>query len=247
MGRRMKDLKKQVSKAVRHFWSTRNRQAKNQGGRSGQKDQGARSAVTGGAHMDGFVDLARELFLEAGIPKSAIFSGKKLDLPGFFRPEKRWDLLVVVDGQLIACIEFKSQVGPSFGNNFNNRTEESLGNATDLWTAYREGAFRPSRKPWLGYVMLLEEAPDSLRPISVRESHFNVFEEFHDSSYAKRYEILLTKLLRERLYDGACLLLSRKDAGKQGQYSEPSEELAFEGFARLLFAQAAAFSKSLDL
>ncbi len=38
---------------------------------------------------------------------------------------KKWDLLVV-EGCLIAAIEFKSQVG-SFGNNYNNRTEEALG------------------------------------------------------------------------------------------------------------------------
>ncbi len=238
----MQDLEKRVNKAVRHFWATRSRQAKNQGSHDGQKDQGARSAVTGGAHMDGFVKLTRELLIEAGVPKTAIFSNKKLDLPGYFRPEKKWDLLVVPDGQLIACIEFKSQVGPSFGNNFNNRTEESLGNATDLWTAYREGAFQPSQKPWLGYVMVLEDAAGSSHPVKVKESHFNVFEEFQEASYAKRYEILLTKLLRERLYDGACLLMSTSAEGKRGLYHEPSEELAFSAFARSLAAQGVAFS-----
>ena len=43
----------------------------------------------------------------------------------------------VVDGRLLAVIELKSQVGPSFGNNFNNRTEEAIGSAVDFWTAYR--------------------------------------------------------------------------------------------------------------
>jgi hypothetical protein len=45
-------------------------------------------------------------------------------------------------------MEFKSQIGPSFGNNFNNRTEEALGSATDIWAAYREGAFKPSSRPF---------------------------------------------------------------------------------------------------
>ena len=49
-------------------------------------------------------------------------------------------MLVIDRDQLIAALEFKSQVGPSFGNNFNNRTEEAIGTAHDLWTAYREGA-----------------------------------------------------------------------------------------------------------
>src|SRR5471030_2748197 len=76
-----------------------------------------------------------------------------------YRPEKKWDLIVISNKQLVCVMEFKSQVGPSFGNNFNNRTEEAIGSATDIWAAYREGAFKPSSRPWLGYLMLLEEAP----------------------------------------------------------------------------------------
>ena len=52
-----------------------------------------------------------------------------------------------VGGQLIAIVEFKSQVGPSFADSYNNRTEEALGNATDLWTAYGEGACKLSQRP----------------------------------------------------------------------------------------------------
>jgi hypothetical protein len=54
---------------------------------------------------------------------------------------------VVADGRLLAGVEFKSQVG-SFGNNYNNRTEEAIGSATDIWAAYREGAFKPSVHGW---------------------------------------------------------------------------------------------------
>ncbi len=39
-----------------------------------------------------------------------------------------------------------------------------------------------------------------------KEPHFKVFPEFKNASYANRYEILLTKLVRERLYDSACFL-----------------------------------------
>jgi len=98
--------------------------------------------------MDGFVLLVRDLLIESGVPASSIFTKTKLEIPGFYRPEKKWDLLVVSDGNLLASIEFKSQIGPSFGNNYNNRTEEALGNATDLLTAYREGVFKLSNRPW---------------------------------------------------------------------------------------------------
>lgn len=70
-----------------------------------------------------------------------------LELPGYFRPNKKWDLLVVDKNELVIAIEFKSQVGPSFGNNFNNRTEEAMGTALDIWTAYREGVFGAQQAP----------------------------------------------------------------------------------------------------
>jgi hypothetical protein len=197
--------------------------------------------------MDGFVSLVKDLLVEGGIPEPAIFCKRRIELPGYFRPEKQWDLLVVTNGHLLASIEFKSQVGPSFGNNYNNRTEEALGNATDLWAAYREGAFRTSPRPWLGYVMLVEDTAKSRAPISVKEPHFTVFEEFRAASYAKRYEILLTKLVRERLYDSACLLLSeRKPGQKSGAYTEPSAELSFQNLAASLLAKAIAHAKTHD-
>ncbi|MGH9758351.1 MAG: PaeR7I family type II restriction endonuclease [Candidatus Acidiferrales bacterium] len=187
--------------------------------------------------MDGFVSLVRDSLCENGLPSARVFCEKSLELPGWYRPEKRWDLLVVADGQLLAGIEFKSQVG-SFGNNYNNRTEEAIGSACDIWAAYREGAFKPSARPWLGYMMLLEEAPASMRPVRAQQPHFKVFPEFKDASYAQRYEILLTKLVRERLYDSACLLLSDAKTGPKGSYREPNPELSFPNLMASLLARA---------
>jgi hypothetical protein len=195
--------------------------------------------------MDGFIGLVHDLLVESGLPDAAIFRKSKLELPGFFRPTKEWDILVVIDGILLASLEFKSQVG-SFGNNYNNRTEEALGNATDLRAAYREGAFKPSPKPWLGYLMLLEEAPDSTSAVSVAEPHFKVFEEFQGASYAKRYEILCQKLVREGLYDAACFLLSDREGGAKGAFKEPNPEISFQNFAASLTARAIAHAKSRD-
>ena len=238
-------IKTQLRQAVRHFWHTRQQQASRQGNQSGTRDAGRRTAVTGGKQMDEFVHLVRDLLIkEAGLSEAVCYLDKHIELPGFFRPEKQWDLLVVIDGNLLASIEFKSQVGPSFGNNYNNRTEEALGSATDLWAAYREGAFQTSLRPWLGYVMLLEETPRSMSPVKVRETHFPVFHEFREASYAKRYEILCQKLLRERLYDGACLLLSDSVRGAKGYFHEPSAELSFENFTASLLAKAIAYTKS---
>src|SRR3984893_13724423 len=229
--------------AVEHFWNTRETQAQKQGGSSVTKDAGARSAVTGGAQMNGFVNLVRDLLCESGLPKAHVYCEKYIELPGWYRPEKKWDLLIVSDGELLAGIEFKSQVG-SFGNNYNNRTEEAIGSAVDVWAAYREGAFKPSARPWLGYLMLLEEAPASLSPVRAREPHFKVFPEFREASYAKRYEILLTKLVRERLYDAACFLVSKATDGPKGVYRRPGSELNFKNFVASLLAKAIAVAKT---
>jgi hypothetical protein len=238
-------LKARLRAAVKQFWTTRETQAQRQGTVSGAKDAGARAAVTGGAQMNGFVNLVRDLLCDSGLPKLHVFCDNHLEIPGWYRPEKKWDLLIVADGQLLAGIEFKSQVG-SFGNNYNNRTEESIGSAVDLWAAYREGAFQPSSRPWLGYLMLLEKAPGSITPVRAREPHFKVFPEFKSASYAKRYEVLLTKLVRERLYDAACFLMSSATEGARGVYREPSPELSFENFIASLLAKAIAVAKTRE-
>lgn len=233
----MERLEPRIRDAVMHFWNTRKRQASAQGQTSGAKDAGARAAVTGGAQMDGFVALVRNLLIENGAPPDAIRHNKNLELPGWYRAEKSWDLVVVIGGEFIAAVEFKSQIGPSFGNNFNNRTEEALGSATDLWAAFREGAFRPSSRPWLGYLMMLEECARSTSPVSVREPSFPVFPEFKDASYERRYSLLIEKLLRDRLYDGGCFLLSQETSASDGFFNEPNPELTFERFITPLLAR----------
>jgi len=240
--RTVSNLDTQVAKAVQSYWQTRRMQARKQE-TGGKADQGARAAVTGGAQMNGFIQLVTELIMESGVSQEHIFHKKALELPGFFRPTKEWDLLVVRDGQLILALEAKSQVGPSFGNNFNNRTEEAMGSALDLWTAFREGAFNKTVKPWLGYLFLLEDCPGSQRPVKVKEPHFEVLPEFKKASYAKRYELFCRKLVRERHYSAASFLLSDRERGLRGTYTEPADDLAFTLLARSLFAHASAFGK----
>jgi hypothetical protein len=235
----MSEHDQRLRQAVRFFWQTRTAQTGKQA-EAVDPDRGGRSAVTGGKQMDGFVRLVRDLLIAAKVPETCIAIDRLVELPGWFRAEKKWDLVIVNERELLAAIEFKSQIGPSFGNNFNNRTEEALGSATDIWAAYREGAFKPSARPFLGYLMLLEDCDRSRAPVKTVAPHFPVFPEFLGVSYGKRYEILVEKLLRERLYDGACLLLSRADMGREGEYSEPNPELTFAKFITPLVAQVAA-------
>ena len=210
----MINVEEELRKAVKHFWKIRSKQHKRQGSGTGRKDAGNRAAVTGGKHADGFVQLIAAIIRDAGLSKATIHTTEKVSrtLPGYFRPTKEWDLVVVSGSNLVAAIEVKSQVG-SFGNNFNNRVEEALGNATDLWTAYSKGIFKPSQKPWLGYLFMLEEDDKSLRPTKrTNLAPFLVDEDFQVRSYAKRYELVCERLVRERLYDAACFFTSNAAA-----------------------------------
>ena len=59
-------MNKEIEKAVSHYWMARHSQREKQKKR-GVNDAGLRSAVTGGAQMDGFINLFSKLIIEAGI------------------------------------------------------------------------------------------------------------------------------------------------------------------------------------
>jgi len=237
----MDTLEQQMAEAVAQYWLTRKAQGERQKDR-GISDAGLRSAVTGGAQMDGFINLFTNLVVDAGIDNKFIFRKKSLELPGFFRPTKEWDLLVVKNGHLLVAIEAKSQVGPSFGNNFNNRTEEAMGSALDLWTAFREGAFNGGIQPFLGYFFMLEDCEASNRPVRVKEPHFKVFPEFAGASYMKRYELFCRKLILERHYTSASFIASDRETGLKGVYKEPANDLSFSLFFKSLLSHIGAFA-----
>src|SRR5438045_2908821 len=109
--------------------------------------------------------LVTDFLVEAGLKEMDIKTRTALELPGYYRPEKKWDLIVIADKQLMAVLEFKSQVGPSLGNNFNNRAEEAIGSATDIWVAFREGRFGDGPAPFLGYFFLLVDCPRVRKPV----------------------------------------------------------------------------------
>ncbi len=225
--------------AVRLFWGNRDAAAERQR-RAGRGDQGTRGAVTAGKNMDGFIDLAAALIEANGLKDAQIIRGGRLvTLPGYFRPTKQWDLLVIHRKGLVVALEFKSQVG-SFGNNFNNRVEEAIGTAHDLWTAYREGAFGEQPKPFVGWLMLLEDQAGSRTPITDRSPHFPLFEEFKGASYADRYNILCKKLVQEQLYSSASIILSPPTAQKSGSYANMSEMTNLKTFVTTLAGHIAA-------
>jgi hypothetical protein len=234
------DYEKKARDAVKAFWGNREA-ARQKQIESGKADQGERAGVTAGKNMDGFLALVLDIVRANGLSHAQIHQKRAvLTLPGYFRPTKLWDLLVTHKGELIAAIELKSQVGPSFGNNFNNRTEEAIGTAHDLWTAYREGAFGKQPRPFVGWVMLVEDAPESRTPVKDNSPHFPIFKEFRSASYLQRYDLLCQKLVQEQLYTTATLITSPRDAAASGKYSEMSAMTGLKAFVSALAGHVAA-------
>jgi hypothetical protein len=160
-------------------------------------------------------------------------------LPGYYRSEKKWDLIVVSEGQLVTAMEFKPQVGPSFGNNFNNRSEEASGSATDIWVAYREGRFGKSPTPFLGYFFLLEDCDRVKTPVRNKEPYFKVDQAFDKASYSKRYELLCRRLVLEHVYSAACLVMATNSS--KSRLTQPAKDLSFQRFAAALRGHVVTF------
>jgi Restriction endonuclease XhoI len=211
----------QFRRAIEDFWSVRTRQG-----------------VRAGQHLDKLAELVGDIFVDEGFAEGNVLRRRQLELSGYYRSEKRWDLLVVYKNVLAAAIEFKSQVG-SVGKNINNRVEEAVGSATDVGAAHREGRFGIVR-PWLGYLLLLEDTPEIRKPVSSSEPFFSVEEVFRETSYKDRYEIFCRRLVEERLYDAACFVTLKQDTADP--LEEPASDLTFTAFASAIKERAKALA-----
>jgi len=234
------DYERRARSAVKTFWRSRERARRKQAD-TRLPDQGERASVTAGKNMDGFIELVVDLVKANGLSGASIHLERALlTLPGYFRPTKLWDLLVLNEDRLVAAIELKSQVGPSFGNNFNNRAEEAIGSACDLWTAYREGAFGDHARPFVGWLILVEDAPGSRNAVRIRSPHFPAFPDFEGASYLKRYDLLCRRLVKEQLYTTAAVISSPRSAAETGEHGSLSGMSGLKTFVTSLAGHVAA-------
>ncbi len=235
------DIEKRLRAAVQSYWDARseNKQKQIEGGRI---DAGKRGEVAGGSQMGAMEMLVADILCEAGLSRIDVKTRTALELPGYYRSEKKWDLVVVSEGELVTAMEFKSQAGPSFGNNFNNRSEEAIGSAMDIWVAYREGRFGKTPAPFLGYFFLLEDCDRVKAPVRNKEPYFKVDPAFDQASYSMRYELLCRRLVLERVYSSACLVMATNSP--KTKLTQPADDLSFKRFVGALRGHVLTFTES---
>ena len=226
--------------AVQAYWLSLETQERRQGDISGVKDTGNRAAVTGGKQMYALQDVVAAIWQSDPDIEFEVRSSGQTSLPAYFRASKNWDLLVLYRDALVAAMEFKSQRGPSFGNNFNNRTEEALGLAADSQMAVERGLFG-HLKPWFGFLMLVESAAGSTRPVKVPLGMpFPADSVFQGASYIDRYRIFFQRMVAEGNYDAVALVTSQASSE---EYHEPSLALSLANLeaairARITYVKA---------
>lgn len=230
------DYQTKVETAVGSYWSVRRSQAERSRSQ-GVNNPGIRAEVTGGRHLDALQELVVSVFVDAGIPAHMI-DVKKRPIAGYFRRDKSWDVVVMVRDRVVGIVELKSMAGNSPGQNYNNRTDEALGQAVDVWKAVEREIIDTPLRPWLGYFMLLEDNEAFTTPVKVRSAVWEPDRAFDGASYADRYVIFFERMVRERLLDAACLVFGDKETGK---VRFPSSSLAFQAFAAAIHGRCLQF------
>lgn len=212
----------QTKKGVHTFWLRTIKARLKASDDPVKKDIGNRIAVTSGKNLDGMVDAFSAVIEAAQVDGLKV--GKThahVTLPGYLRASKMWDLVLTLNGELIAAIEFKSHIGPSFGNNYNNRCEEAIGSAYDFELAYQNGLFAtPKRKPFLGWCILVEKCDKSeKKKVGIKTPHFAADSEFKGMTYMERYVKTCRRLEKEKLYSAAAVIATPEDMGfEMGSY-----------------------------
>lgn len=161
-------------------------------------------------------------------------------LPGFYEQTTEWDCIVTRQNRLLAVIRLDT-VQDSGAENEHQRTAEVVYGAHSLQAAYRCGMFgEMTNRPFIGWLMFVEDAPGSRSPVAERSPHFPVRPEFQNASYLQRYDLLCRKLMQENLYTAASVITSPATAARSGKFAEVSELTGLKNFITTFAAHIAA-------
>lgn len=231
-----------VAAAVKSFWGVREA-----------------AGVRGGKTLDAFVNLLAWVVHNNGLPYAQIVTGRQAQLPGYFRPTKSWDVVILNNGTLIAAIELKS-IADSFGKNSNNRNEEAIGSGIDIKEAFEENAFEGLTRIFTGYFILVEDCAETLSNVQIQIKNFRAMKEFMANpecrdefyvrgaeglfpaidgvSYMSRFDILCRRLMQKNLYTAASVLKTPRTAINDGEFGSVSRDTSIKAFLVSLASHA---------
>lgn len=158
-------------------------------------------------------------------------------LPGFYEKTTEWDFMVIRKDRLVAVIRLDAVTEE---RNYHKQTAEAVYAAHAFQAAYRAGMFEAIARPFVGWLMLGEDATDSRSLVTERSPHFPVRPEFQNASYLQRYDQLCRKLMQENLYTAASVITSPATAARNGRFTEVSELTGLKNFVTTFAAHIAA-------
>jgi len=191
---------------------------------SGRAQAGTRSEVTGGLHLRGINQLIVDEIRATGATDLELRFDRQAVLPGWYRPSKAWDLLVLQHGRPILVVEYKSMAG-SVSNNLNNRADEVLGIAEDARQAEKHGILPANLRR--AYIYVIEVTPSVRRPVSTGRPVGDPDIIFHGASYLDRVAIMCERMRESGLYHLVWVVgVMRDPLG----FAEPSAAVGWDRF-----------------
>lgn len=197
----------------------------------GGHDTGNRSKTTSGKHLDKVLEVIVDNLKEGGYSEEdLIWKGKKPTIPGWFRPSKCWDLLVMDGDSLLVAVELKS-ISSSYGNNANNRAEEALGSARDAEHAFKNNLLSPqTTPPEYGFAIIIRDCDGSRKRVRLEKAIRPTDPVFNGTSYLDRLTITARRLLSEGIYQAVWVAY----VNVEENYVEEDPELTYESFLEAL-------------
>lgn len=191
---------------------------------NGNAQAGSRSQVTGGLHLRGVNQLVVDEIRATGATGLELRFDRNAVLPGWYRPSKAWDLLVLQHGRPILAVEYKSMAG-SVGNNLNNRADEVFGIAEDARQAEINGILPSNLRR--AYIYVLEVTPAVTRPVSIAQQVGRPDMIFHGASYFDRVTIMCKRMRDSGLYHLVWVIGVMHNPVR---FAEPSAEVGWDRF-----------------
>ncbi|MBB2946076.1 hypothetical protein FB565_005834 [Actinoplanes lutulentus] len=213
-----------IDYALRAWLDVRNTQAETSLA-SGRGQEGRRSAVTGGRHMDAIHQLVVDEIKATGATGLRFSQNRGATLPGFYRASKSWDLVLLQRDVPVLAVEYKSMLG-SEGKNLNNRADEIFGMAEDTRQAEIRGLLPPQMRR--AYIFVMAENPENSKPVRVVETLGDSDPVFDGASYVQRMAIMLERMRDTGLFHMTWAVTVKEDPFS---WSEPNKAVGWDRFA----------------